>query len=55
MHSTLTSSTEIKNVGFQVLTAVNIDNIFFWDKKPSSNLTGDIVIFRYTSLPVNAM
>jgi hypothetical protein len=30
-------------------------NVVFWDKKPSSYLTGDTLRLRYRTQPVNAM
>jgi hypothetical protein len=35
--------------------AVAMKNAAFWDKKPSSYLTGDTLRLRYTAQPVNAL
>jgi hypothetical protein len=43
------------HVRFGVLTAVNMRNAVFWDIKPSSYFTVDILRLRYLAEPVNAM
>jgi hypothetical protein len=42
-------------VRFEVITAVTMKNIAFWDIKPSSHYTGDTLLLHYRSHPVNAM
>jgi hypothetical protein len=40
---------------FEVFTAVIMKNVVFWDIKPGSYLTGDILRLRYRVQPDNAM
>jgi hypothetical protein len=42
-------------VRFEVSAAVTMKNAVFWDIKPSSDVTGDILRLRYRAQPVNAM
>jgi hypothetical protein len=42
-------------VRFEVFMVVTMKNVVFWDIKPSSYLTGDILHLRYRAQPVNAM
>jgi hypothetical protein len=43
------------NVRSVVFTAVTMKNVFFWDIKPSSYFTGDILRLCYRDQPANAM
>jgi hypothetical protein len=45
----------VKNVRFEVFTAVTMENVVFWDIKPSSYLTGETLRLHYRVQPVNAM
>jgi hypothetical protein len=42
-------------VRFEVFMAVTMKNVVFWDKKPSSYFTGDILPLRYRAQLVNAI
>jgi hypothetical protein len=47
----------INDVRFEVLTAVTVKNVVFWDIKTqehSSHLTGDTIHLGYGAQPVNA-
>jgi hypothetical protein len=44
-----------KYVRFEAFTAVAAKNVVFWDIKPNSYLTGDILRLRYTAQTVNTM
>jgi hypothetical protein len=46
---------ELNRVRFEVFTAVAMKNAVFWDMKTSSYLTGDTLLLRYKSQPVNTM
>jgi hypothetical protein len=39
----------------EAFTAVTMKNLVFWDIKPTSYLTGDILRLRYRVQPVNAI
>jgi hypothetical protein len=41
-------------VRFEVFTAMTMKNVF-WDKSPSSYLTGNTLRLRYRAKPVNSM
>jgi hypothetical protein len=43
------------NVRFEVFTAVTMKNVVFWNIKPSSYFTGDILRLRCRGQPVNAV
>jgi hypothetical protein len=43
------------SVRLQIFRAVTMKNAVFWDKKPSSYLTGDTLPLPYRVQPVNAM
>jgi hypothetical protein len=45
----------IKGLRFDVITAVTMKNVVFWDIKNQFNLTGDTLRLRYRVQPVNAM
>jgi hypothetical protein len=40
---------------FEVLTAVTMNNVAFWDINPNLYLTEDTLLLRYRAQPVNAM
>jgi hypothetical protein len=42
-------------IRFDVSTAVTMQNVVFWNKKPSSYLTGNTLVLRYRVQPVNAL
>jgi hypothetical protein len=41
----------LKNVSFEIFTAVTMKNVVFWDIKPCSYLTGDTFGLRYLPHP----
>jgi hypothetical protein len=49
------NETIINIVRFEDFTEVTMNNIVFWDIKPSSYLTGDTLRLRYRVQPVNGM
>jgi hypothetical protein len=51
----IVSHTFVLFVRFEFFTAVAMNNIVYWDKEPSSYLTGDTLRLRYRAQPVNAM